>query len=85
MGPVEGERGELGGYVVIAQDITERRAIERMKDEFIGAVSHELRTPLTSMLGALGLVKGGVAGRSRRPWPSSSRLPTPTASACSGW
>jgi PAS domain S-box-containing protein len=60
--PVHGERGEVDGYVVIVQEITERRAIERMKDDFIGAVSHELRTPLSSMLGALRLLEGGVAG-----------------------
>ncbi|MBD2329696.1 PAS domain S-box protein [Alkalinema sp. FACHB-956] len=41
-------------------DITERRAIDQMKDEFIAIASHELRTPLTSMRGSLGLVASGV-------------------------
>lgn len=43
-------------------DITERRAMERMKDEFISTVSHELRTPLTSIRGALGLLSSGRLG-----------------------
>jgi PAS domain S-box-containing protein len=43
-------------------DISERRAIERMKDEFISTVSHELRTPLTSIRGALGLLSSGRLG-----------------------
>ncbi len=30
-------------------DITERKEIERRKDEFIGMASHELKTPITSM------------------------------------
>lgn len=35
----------------IAVDISERKEMERMKDEMISAVSHEMRTPLTAMLG----------------------------------
>ncbi len=48
------------GTVVAFQDVTERRRLERMKDEFISTVSHELRTPLTSLRAALGLVTGGA-------------------------
>jgi signal transduction histidine kinase len=62
IGPVIGEGHEINGYVAIARDISERKAIERMKDDFLSTVSHELRTPLTSILGSLGLVMGGVAG-----------------------
>lgn len=35
----------------IALDITERKEMERMKDEILSAVSHEMRTPLTAVLG----------------------------------
>ncbi len=48
------------GVVVAFTDTTERRALDRMKDEFISTVSHELRTPLTSIRGALGLLSGGA-------------------------
>jgi PAS domain S-box-containing protein len=34
-------------------DITERKKIDQLKDEFIGLVSHELRTPLTVIGGCL--------------------------------
>ncbi|USI71696.1 response regulator [Sphingomonas morindae] len=52
------------GFHLIAtlRDISERKAAERLKDEFISTVSHELRTPLTSVIGALGLLSGGAAG-----------------------
>jgi len=46
----------------IVEDITERKRIDRMKNEFVSTVSHELRTPLTSISSALGLIAGGVLG-----------------------
>lgn len=44
------------------RDISERKRLEKLKEEFISTVSHELRTPLTSIRGALGLLAAGVAG-----------------------
>lgn len=52
--------GEPTGIVVAFTDTTERRALDRMKDEFISTVSHELRTPLTSMRASLGLIASGA-------------------------
>ena len=56
------EQGEVKGYIALSGDITERKAIERMKDEFISVVSHELRTPLTSIHGSLKLLATGRLG-----------------------
>ncbi|BCM91161.1 alkaline phosphatase synthesis sensor protein PhoR [Abditibacteriota bacterium] len=39
------------GVVVIFNDITEIRNVDRMKTAFVSTVSHELRTPLTSIKG----------------------------------
>lgn len=47
-------------FVGMARDITDRKNVERIKDEFVSTVSHELRTPLTSIRGSLGLIVGGV-------------------------
>ena len=60
--PIRLEGGDSGGIVVTFTDITERRQVERMKDEFVSVVGHELRTPLTSIRGSLGLMAGGVFG-----------------------
>jgi PAS domain S-box-containing protein len=46
----------------IFRNITNRRKIESMKNEFISTVSHELRTPLTSIHGSLGMLVGGISG-----------------------
>jgi two-component system sensor histidine kinase VicK len=56
------EAGRIIGFSTIARDITERKAIERLKDEFLATVSHELRTPLTAIRGHLELVLEGEAG-----------------------
>ena len=55
------EDGRVSGMVVAFQDVSERRRLERMKDEFISTVSHELRTPLTSLRASLGLISVGRA------------------------
>lgn len=47
---------------VLIRDVSERRAVERMKDELLSVLGHELRTPLTSIRGSLGLLDGGVLG-----------------------
>ena len=50
-----------GQYIAIyVRDISDRKRIERLKDEFVSTVSHELRTPLTSIAGSLGLLIGGA-------------------------
>jgi PAS domain S-box-containing protein len=55
-----GDSGEVEYCNAIFQDVTRRREVDRMKNEFISVVSHELRTPLTSIRGSLGLLSGGA-------------------------
>jgi PAS domain S-box-containing protein len=54
----EGQR--IGGNL---RDLSQRRAVEQLKKEFVSTVSHELRTPLTSIRGSLDLLGGGVFGK----------------------
>ena len=61
--PIRDAAGEIAGLGAIATDVTQSKMLQQTKNEFISSVSHELRTPMTSVLGALGLVQGGAAGR----------------------
>lgn len=66
--PVEIDVSEINfedkqATLLVIRDITERKKIDKMKNEFVSTVSHELRTPLTSIKGSLGLVTSGVFGQ----------------------
>lgn len=53
----EVQRPETLLFSLLMRDISARKQMEVMKDEFVSTVNHELRTPLTSMLGSLSLLK----------------------------
>jgi len=51
------------GAVLIIQDITEAKVLDRSKDEFFSIASHEMRTPLTAITGYAELIKGMYADK----------------------
>jgi PAS domain S-box-containing protein len=57
---IKDNRGDTTNYVGVAWDISELRASQRMREEFITTISHELRTPLTSVLVSLGMLKANM-------------------------
>jgi PAS domain S-box-containing protein len=57
------EGGYFAGSVLSFRDISQRHALDRLKNEFISTVSHELRTPVTAIRGALGLVSVDIDGK----------------------
>ena len=59
--------GRIRGAVVVFRDVTQRREVDRLKNEFVSMVSHELRTPLTAIRGSLGLLAGGALGELAPP------------------
>ena len=73
-----------GGTVYAFRDLTEERAVDQLKSDFVATVSHELRTPLVGDLrrrahaqaerrAARGVAARRAARRRRRARPTASR------------
>lgn len=58
----EFESFEGARYMLVILDISERREVERIKQEFVSMVSHELRSPLTSVQGFLSMLAEDIYG-----------------------
>ena len=51
------DQPEIIGTVVLIEDITEAKLLERSREEFFSIASHELRTPLTAIRGYTSLIQ----------------------------
>ncbi|MBA2285141.1 MAG: PAS domain-containing protein [Ktedonobacteraceae bacterium] len=49
--PLYNEEHSITGAVIVFQDITAQKMIERQKNAFLSLASHELRTPITAIMG----------------------------------
>ena len=73
--PVLDEHDEASRYIGIVIDITDRKKLDQLKDDFIGMVSHEIKTPLTVMIGALNIVEiEGVSPEQREELIKSAKI-----------
>lgn len=54
--PVISSTNEVVGSVLILEDTTDKKALERSRDEFFSIASHELRTPLTAIRGNTSMI-----------------------------
>jgi two-component system, OmpR family, phosphate regulon sensor histidine kinase PhoR len=58
--PLFSDEERLSGAVIILNDITDLRRLDKMRTEFVSNVSHELRTPLASIKGLAELLIDGA-------------------------
>lgn len=60
--PVKSDEGEILGSVIVLQDISYLKELDRMKSNFVAMVSHELRAPLAAIEQQLMVMRDGFAG-----------------------
>lgn len=58
--PISHDSGEFGGVLLVLQDVTAVRRLERMRSEFVANVSHELKTPIAAVKGFAETLLGGA-------------------------
>ena len=61
--PMRDKDGHLLGAVILLEDVTHLREVDRLKSEFIATASHELRTPLTTLQMGMGLLFEQLSGQ----------------------
>ena len=47
--PFKNEKNDIGGLIIVFQDITREHRLDNMRKEFVANVSHELKTPITTI------------------------------------
>jgi len=57
--------GSLPGSAAVFRDVTERKRLERVRQDFVANVSHELRTPITAILGYAETLRSGALSDAR--------------------
>jgi PAS domain S-box-containing protein len=60
-------------HLTIIQDITQRKEVDRFKQEFLSMVSHDLRTPLTSIRFFVEMLEGGSFGQINEEYSGSAK------------
>ncbi|UCC87742.1 MAG: PAS domain-containing sensor histidine kinase [Anaerolineales bacterium] len=64
--------GDQHGWVISLHDITERKRLEGLKEEFINIAAHELRTPLAIILGYASILRDEDTQASDNPLVASA-------------
>lgn len=53
----------ISGYILLMQNVTELKELEKLKTDFMATVSHEFKTPLTSIIMGASMLEDGSLGK----------------------
>ncbi len=53
---------ETTGFVLVLRDISKRKEMDRLRDDFVSTLTHDLRTPLLAAIQTLGFFEDGTLG-----------------------
>ena len=60
---IKNDNSSLAGFVVLLQNVTQLKHLEKIRTDFIATISHEFKTPLTSIIMGTNLVLGEAMGK----------------------
>ncbi|MGE5583350.1 MAG: two-component system histidine kinase PnpS [Bacillota bacterium] len=60
LAPLKDDAGRLAGSIVVLNDLTQLKHLERVRQDFVANVSHELRTPITSIKAMVETLSAGA-------------------------
>ena len=61
--PILDKKNNIVFFVAIERDITEKKAVDKAKSEFVSLASHQLRTPLAGISLTTEMLLNGIAGK----------------------
>ena len=73
------------GRLLLLRDVTDERAVERLREDMTGTMVHDLRNPLSSIFSALTFLKEDAANSSPPTSARYWRLAWIAHRECWGW